>query len=40
MTGKIMGKSGRLRIILNYVMYGTLNKPWDTKTNDSRTNQS
>ena len=40
MTGKMIGKSGRLRIILNDLMYGSLNKPWDTKTSDSRADQS
>ena len=40
MTEKMIGRSGRLRISLNYLIYGTLNKPWDTKTNDSRANQS
>ena len=40
MTGKMIGRSGRLRIILNYLTYETLNKNWDTKTNDSRANQS
>ena len=40
MTGKMMGRSGRLRVTLNYLMYETLNKTWDTKTNDSRANQS
>jgi len=40
MAGKMMGRSGRLRIILNYLMSGTLNKPWDTKTNDSHANHS
>ena len=39
-TGKKMGRRGRLRVILNYLMYETLNKTWDTKTNDSRANQS
>ena len=39
-TGKMMGRRGRLRVILNYLMYETLNKTWDTKTNDSRANQS